>query len=98
MLRQYFKAQIETHPTITADVFAKIEYRRVWSGKQIEINDKVLYAFVYPKGEDDYKFMAILERELNELENLFDFIEFERETIPVLKFKDDSKIRKPQND
>jgi hypothetical protein len=92
-MRDIFKHQIEQHAKVTEDIFEKINFKRVWSGKMIEIGDRVLFALVFPKNEDDPKIMALLERELDELSSVFEFSHFDKETIPVLKFKGDTKVR-----
>lgn len=94
MLRDYFKEQIEQFSPITEDILPQIEHRRVWSGKIMGVGDKVLFAFVFPLNEDDIKMIAVLERELDELNPKFQFVGFEKETIPVLKFSHDPKLRK----
>lgn len=93
MLRDYFKDQIEAHAMLTEDVLSNVEYKRVWSGAMMDVGDKVLYALAFPKGEEDPKMMSLLERELEDLHKIFDFVRYEKETIPVLKFKDDPKVR-----
>jgi len=88
-----FKEQIKAYKTITPDVLDRVEYKTVWSGKRIEVGDKVLYAFVYPPGSDEYKLATFLQRELNEVSLKFSFIQMFNGIIPVLKFKDDDTVR-----
>lgn len=87
MLEQYFKEQIEAHPILTEDVLEKVEFKRVWSGQMMRVGDKVLYAFVIPKGETDPLIIQLLERELQNFDSMFTFVRFEKNTIPVLQFK-----------
>jgi hypothetical protein len=86
MLREYFADQISTNRIITPEVELKITYRRVWSGKLIKTGEKVLYA--YDLGADgQHRLFALLESELDELSNVFDFVGMIDETVPVLKRK-----------
>jgi hypothetical protein len=88
-----FKDQIRAYKAITPDVLNQIEYKTVWSGKRIEVGDKVLYAFVYPLNSEDYKLATFLERELDEVNQLFSFIQTIKGIIPVLKYKNDNLVR-----
>jgi hypothetical protein len=88
-----FKDQIRAYKSITPDVLDRIEYKTVWSGKRIQVGDKVLYAFVYPLNSEDYKLTTFLERELNEVTNQFAFIQKIKGIIPVLKYKNDNLER-----
>ena len=91
-MKDYFKEQLNFYPTITADVLEKVEYRAVWSGKRIDVGDRVVYAFVYQPNTDDIKLINFLERELNELTQTFMFIRMDPENfMPVLAFKNDPK-------
>jgi hypothetical protein len=65
-----FKDQIKAYKAITSDILNQIEYKTVWSGKRIDIGDKVLYAFVYPLNSEDYKLATFLERELGEVNQI----------------------------
>lgn len=96
MLRNYFKQQLDQYKKITSDIYDQITYKRVWSGKMMEVGDTVLHALVYPKGEDDPQMIVCLDRELEELNTVFDFVHYEKEMIPVLKFRDDPKVRNVQ--
>ena len=53
----------------------------------------VLYALVYALNTDDLKMITFVERELHEMDSRFIFIGFHNKTIPVIKFKEDRKIR-----
>jgi hypothetical protein len=97
MLKDYFKEQLEQFSPITDEIYDKIEFKRVWSGEMMQIGDTVLFAYVYPKGEDDPKFAAFLERELDVLETTFEFVHYIKETIPALKFRGDNKVRNVQD-
>ena len=88
-----FKDQIKAYNAITPDVLNRIEYKTVWSGKRIQVGDKVLYAFVYPMNSEDYKLATFIERELNEVGNEFTFIQKIKGIIPVLKYKGDTLER-----
>lgn len=88
-----FKDQIRAYKAITPDVLDRIEYRTVWSGKRIQVGDKVLYAFVYPLNSEDYKLATFLERELNDVSEQFSFIQKIKGFIPVLKFTGDNLER-----
>jgi len=88
-----FRDQIKAYKSITPDVLDKVEYKTVWSGKRIQVGDKVLYAFVYPLNSDEYKLATFLERELGEVNSKFDFIQKINGIIPVLKFKEDGTER-----
>jgi hypothetical protein len=83
-LRDYFVDQINSYKTVTTDVESKITYKRVWSGKLITVGDKVLYGYVQDNN-GNLKLFSLLERELDELNTLFDFVGMEDETVPVLK-------------
>jgi hypothetical protein len=85
-----FKDQIKAYKAITPDVLDRIEYKTVWSGKRIQVGDKVLYAFVYPVGSEDYKLTTFLERELNEVAHQFTFVQKIKGIIPVIKYKNDN--------
>lgn len=91
-MRRYFENQISYLPYLTQDVLDRAEFKTVWSGKRMEVGDKILYAFVYVKNTDDLKFITFLEREINELEKHFRFIELKDDMIPVFRFSDDSKF------
>jgi hypothetical protein len=88
-----FKDQIRAYKAITPDILNQIEYKTVWSGKRIEVGDKVLYAFVYPLNSEDYKLATFLERELDEVNQMFTFIQIIKGIIPVLKYKNDNLVR-----
>jgi len=90
-----FREQIKVYNEITPDILDKITYKTVWSGKRIDVGDKVLYAFVYPLNSDEYKLATFLERELNELNQKFVFLQYVKGFIPVLKFIGDTLDRKP---
>jgi tyrosine-protein phosphatase YwqE len=90
-----FKDQIKAYKSITPDVLDRIEYKTVWSGKRIQVGDKVLYAFVYPMNSDDYKLATFLERELNDVAQQFIFIQKIKGIIPVLKYRGDNLERTP---
>ena len=85
-----FKEQIKAYKSITPEVLDKVEYKTVWSGKRIQVGDKVLYAFIYPIDSQEYKLATFLERELNEVKLRFTFIQYLNGIIPVFKFKEDS--------
>ncbi len=89
-----FREQIKVYKEITPDILDKITYKTVWSGKRIAVGDKVLYAFVYPLNSDEYKLATFLERELNELNDKFIFLQYLKGYIPLLKFKGDNLDRK----
>jgi hypothetical protein len=82
-----FKDQIRAYKSITSDILNQIEYKTVWSGKRIQVGDKVLYAFVYPLNSEDYKLATFLERELEEINLLFTHTQTIKGIIPVLKYK-----------
>lgn len=90
-----FKDQIRAYKSITPDVLDRIEYKTVWSGKRIQVGDKVLYAFVYPMNSEDYKLATFLERELNDVTQQFVFIQKIKGIIPVLKYRNDNLDRVP---
>jgi hypothetical protein len=92
-MRNYFKEQLDFYPQITEDVLERAEFKTVWSGKRLQVGDKVVYALVYEINTDDLKAISFVERELDEIGNHFNFIRFENETIPVLSFKNDTKYR-----
>jgi hypothetical protein len=84
MLRDYFADQISANRIVTPDAERKVTYKRVWSGKLITAGDKVLYAYAQDASGNLLLF-SLLERELEELDPLFDFVGMENETVPVLK-------------
>jgi hypothetical protein len=88
-----FKDQIKAYKSITSDILNQIEYKTVWSGKRIDIGDKVLYAFVYPLNSEDYKLATFLERELGEVNQMFTYLQTIKGIIPVLKYKNDNLVR-----
>lgn len=88
-----FKDQIRAYKAITPDILNQIEYKTVWSGKRIDIGDKVLYAFVYPLNSEDYKLATFLERELGEVNQMFTYLQTIKGIIPVLKYKNDNLVR-----
>jgi hypothetical protein len=88
-----FKDQIKAYKAITSDILNQIEYKTVWSGKRIDIGDKVLYAFVYPLNSEDYKLATFLERELGEVNQMFTYLQTIKGIIPVLKYKNDNLVR-----
>jgi hypothetical protein len=88
-----FKDQIKAYKSITPDILNQIEYKTVWSGKRIQVGDKVLYAFVYPLNSEDYKLATFLERELDQVNQLFTYIQTIKGIIPVLKYKSDNLER-----
>jgi hypothetical protein len=92
-MRDYFKPQLEFYSQITEDVLERAEFKTVWSGKRLQVGDKVIYALVYVPNTDDLKAISFVERELDEIGNMFNFLRFENETIPVLSFKNDTKNR-----
>lgn len=92
-MRNYFKEQLDFYPQITEDVLDRAEFKTVWSGKRLQVGDRVVYALVYEINTDDLKAISFVERELDEIGNHFNFIRFENETIPVLSFKNDTKNR-----
>ena len=92
-MRNYFKEQLDFYPQITEDVLDRAEFKTVWSGKRLQVGDKVVYALVYEINTDDLKAISFVERELDEIGNHFNFIRYENETIPVLSFKNDTKYR-----
>jgi len=83
-LRDYFKDQIKNNVTVAADVLPKVQYKRVWSNKLISVGGKVLYAFVQDDEGNNLLFQ-LLERELEEFDKIFTFIDMVNETVPVLK-------------
>jgi tyrosine-protein phosphatase YwqE len=90
-----FKDQIRAYKSITPDVLDRIEYKTVWSGKRIQVGDKVLYAFVYPMNSEDYKLATFLERELDDVAQQFVFTQKIKGIIPVLKYRNDNLERAP---
>ena len=92
-MRNYFKEQLDFYPQITEDVLDRAEFKTVWSGKRLQVGDRVVYALVYEINTDDLKAISFVERELDEIGNHFNFIRYENETIPVLSFKNDTKYR-----
>ncbi len=93
MIRDFFLPQMDQYPTLTDEVLEHVEFKTVWSGKRMEVGDKVLYALVFIQNTDDLKMITFLERELNEVDRRFNYVRYENETIPVLSFKEDKKIR-----
>jgi hypothetical protein len=93
MIADYFKIQIDFYPPIIEEILEKAEFKSVWSGKRIQVGDKLLHAYVYQPGTDDLKAITFLERELHELDNRFNYIRLERDVVPVLSFKEDTKTR-----
>lgn len=92
-MRQYFKTQLDYFPELTEDVLDKAEFKRVWSGKRMEVGDKVVYAYVYKLNSDELKAISFLERELDELPSKFKFIKLENDIMPIIAFKEDTKKR-----
>lgn len=88
-----FKDQIRAYNPITSEVLDRVEYKTVWSGKRIQVGDKVLYAFVYPLNSEDLSLATFLERELDEVSQKFSFIQKIKGFIPVLKFNGDNLER-----
>lgn len=88
-----FKDQIKAYKAITPEIYNQIEYKTVWSGNRIQVGDKVLYAFVYPLNSEDYKLATFLERELDEINKTFIYIQTIKGIIPVLKYKNDTLDR-----
>ena len=80
-----FKNQIRAYKAITPEILNQIQYQTVWSGKRIQVGDKVLYAFVYPLNSEDPKLATFLERELHEVNDMFTYIQTIKGIIPVLK-------------
>lgn len=78
-----FQDQINITPELSDDVLAKVEFKRVWSGKLIESGDRVLYAFL--KSDETLLLFIMLERELEELSSIFVFDSMYNETIPILR-------------
>lgn len=93
MIAEQFQNQIQMAPELTEYVLERAEYKTVWSGKRMQPGDRVLYAYVYQKGTDNLKYINFLERELNELDSMFNFVRLEEDVMPVLAFKDDPKSR-----
>ena len=85
-LRDCFADQLRSNAVITLEMESKITYKRVWSGKLINVGDKVLYAFAIVDDKDPRLF-SLLESELDELDSRFAFVEYENETIPILRQK-----------
>ena len=94
MIAENFKPQIDYLPKLTNEVLERAEFKTVWSGKRLQEGDRVLQAYVYVVGTDDLKSISFVERELHELDTRFNFIAMEQDIIPVLSFKEDTKIRK----
>lgn len=92
-MREYFIDQINYYPKLTQEVLDRAEFKTVWSGKRMQVGDRVLYALVYPVNSDELKAITFLERELDELANRFRFIEYENDQMPVFVFKEDTKNR-----
>jgi hypothetical protein len=85
-LRDYFADQINSNVTVTEEIERKITFKRVWSGKLITVGDKVLYAYAIVDDKDPRLF-SLLESELEELDSHFAFVDYENETIPILRGK-----------
>lgn len=85
-LRDHFTDQIKSNVTITPEMESKITYKRVWSGKLITVGNKVLYAYAIVDDKDPRLF-SLLESELEELDSRFSFVEYQDETIPILRQK-----------
>ena len=85
-LRDYFASQINTNVTVTPEMENKITYKRVWSGKLISVGDKVLYAYAIVDDKEPRLF-SLLDSELEELDSHFAFVDYENETIPILRGK-----------
>lgn len=94
----WFNQQLIAYMPITEDIFDKIIYKRVWSGELMAIGDKVLYAFVFDPKDDQLKLMSLLDREIPNMVNLFDFVGYKNKIIPVLKYKNDAKQREFKDD
>ena len=92
-MRQYFKFQCDYYPELTQEVLDQAEFKTVWSGKRMNVGDKLVYAFVYVPNTDDLKAITFLERELDEIGSRFRFIRFENENLPILAFIEDPKKR-----
>lgn len=92
-MKNIFKNQIDYFPELTESALEKVEFKTVWSGKRLQVGDKVLYAYVYIPNTDDLKAITFIERELNELPSKFKFLKFENEDnmIPILSFNTDKK-------
>jgi hypothetical protein len=90
MISDYFQNQIQYIPELTEKILERVEFKTVWSGKRMQSGDKVLFAYVYQKGTDNLKYITFLERELNELDNHFNFVRLDDDILPVLAFKDDT--------
>ena len=94
-ISEAFKEQINYYRPLTQEVMDKVEFPVMWSGKRMGVGDKVLYAFVYERGGNDLKLITFLERELEEVEKVFNYIEITENYMPILSFKTDTKPRKP---
>jgi hypothetical protein len=92
-MREYFKNQLNYLPDLTQDVLNRAEYKTVWSGKRMQPGDKVVYAYVYVPNTDDMKIASFLDRELDDLSMMFNFIKLEDDMMPILSFKNDNKHR-----
>lgn len=87
-LREAFAEAIQNYGTIPEWALENAIHPYVWSGKKIEPGDKVLYAFVDLEDGDDPVLMDLLEREIDELENKFEFTnEYHSHYVPILKKK-----------
>lgn len=87
-LKEAFAEAMENYRPIPEWALEHAVYPYVWSGKKIEPGDKVLYAFVDLEDGDDPVLMALLEREIDELENIFEFTnEYHSDYVPILKKK-----------
>lgn len=88
-----FNKQIAVYKPITPDIYDHITYKRSWSGELMRVGDTVVYAYVFDPKDDQLKIMQIIDRELNNISNLFDFVGYKNNIIPVLKYKSDAKKR-----
>jgi hypothetical protein len=85
-MRKYFENQLKMTPNIPDDILDKAEFIRVWSGKKLQRNDKIVCAYVLDKNEE-LKAIYFIERELDDLSNNFIFKDWYDDFIPILSFK-----------
>jgi hypothetical protein len=85
-LRDVFKEALENYAPVPEWAFEYMVYTKVWSGKEIQAGDTVLYAFVDLEDGKNNLLMTVLDRELEEIEKTFKFTgEYHSHYVPILK-------------
>lgn len=94
MIAEYFKNQLLIVQPLIPEIIARAEFKTVWSGKRVQSGDILLQAYVYQTNTDDLKLITFVDRELSELDSRFNFVRMdERDIMPILAFKEDTKNR-----